>query len=161
LTVVPFLVFALMSISATSAVSSLLTYQEAVAAAETQSQDPAVIGWAKEALAPLFETEFKGLLETCVKSVSEIEPTAARLVVILRKGEVTITIDPEGSGSFSRCFADGLQKWHWPTPPTSVVYVPLALNLRPKDPAESEKEAEQIIRDLTPSNKSLERSREP
>jgi hypothetical protein len=160
MTVVPFLAVALMSISATSASRSQLTYQEAAAAAKTQSQDPAVIGWAKGALAPLFEREFKPLLETCVKLVSELEPTAGRIVVILGSGEVTITVDPEGSESFSRCIADGLQKWHWPTPPTSVVYVPLELNLRPSDPAEADKEADQFIRDLTSSNKSLERTRD-
>ena len=160
MTVLPFLVSALISVSAESATKSQLTYQEAAAAAQAQSQDPAAIGWAKEALAPLFETEYKALLEICLKSVSEIEPTAARVVVILSQTEVAITVDPEGSETFSKCIADGLKKWHWPTPPTSVVYVPLAVNTRPPDPTEADKEADQTIRDVTPSSKSLERTRD-
>jgi hypothetical protein len=160
MTIMLFIASALMPVSAAAAARPRMSYQEAVVVAEAQSHDPAVVKWAQEILAPLFETEYKALLENCMKSVSAIEPTAARIVVILDRDRVAITVDPEGSELFSTCVADRLQRWNWPMPPKGAVYVPLELNARPPDPAEADKAAEQIIRDIAPTNKSLERARE-
>jgi hypothetical protein len=158
--VVPFLASLLLQVNTASATKPQMTYQEAATAAETQAQDPAVAGWAQEALAPLFDKEYKALLESCFKSVSETEPTSARIVVILGPDGVAITSDPEGSELFTNCIANGLRSWNWPSPPKGAIYIPLTLNIRPPDPADANKAADEIIRDLSPSNKSLERTRE-
>jgi len=130
------------------------------AAAAAQEQAPALVEWAKEAIAPLFERNFKALIETCAKSASETEPNSVRVVVILSGGSTSVSIDPEGSVQISECAAQELKKWNWPAPPKSVAYVPIELNTHPPDPAEAEQAAEQFMRDVAPSNTSLERTRD-
>lgn len=156
--VVPFIATVLISVSAASAAKPDMSYQEAAAAAEVQAQDPALVKWAQDTLAPHVAEKVKELIVSCVKSASASEPTMARIVMMLRTDGVAVTFDKQGSISFSSCIAEGIKKLSWPTPPKDVVYLPLELNVRPSDP-EDAKVADQEIRDISPSNKAPEPKR--
>ena len=136
-----------------------MSYREAESAAAAQVSEASLVKWGQENLSPIFEENFRSLLETCMRVASDAEPNAVRLVVILNHETVSIAIDPEGSMGISECIARELKMWNWPTPP-SIVYLPLKLNTRPPDSKDVEREADHILEGISPSNKSLERTRE-
>jgi hypothetical protein len=133
------------------------TYDEAVKFSDSTAQTQDAKEWVESVLAPFSDQYMEALLQACVGLLNEGQ-TAARFVVDVRKAPKTVVVHDDAPTPFSSCLRGKLQALEWPKPPKELPYLPIQVNARrPKDGPQN---ADHLIKSVTPSNKSLGRTRE-
>jgi hypothetical protein len=142
---------------ASACVASPPTYDEAVKLSESIAHNQSAKEWVEGVFAPFSDQHMRALLPACVGTLNEGE-TAARFVVDVQAAPQRVVVHDGAPTSFSSCLKDKLQALEWPRAPKDIRYLPILINARrPKDGPHN---ADDVIRSITPSNKSLERTRE-
>ena len=133
------------------------TYDEAVKLTENIAHNVQAKEWVESVLTPFSNQHMEAVLHPCVEKLSE-GATAARFVVDVEAAPKSVVVYDDAPTPFSSCLKDRLQALEWPRAPKDVRYLPIHFNAhRPKDGPQN---ADHAIKSITPSNKSLERTRD-
>jgi hypothetical protein len=132
------------------------TYDEAVKLSENVAHNAKAKGWLDTVFAPFSKQHMEVALHTCVAMLGE-GATQARFVIDLQPAPKGVVVHDDSPTLFSGCLKDKLQALKWPVAHEGMRYLPIVINAhRPKDGPQN---ADHVIISITPSNKSLERSR--
>jgi hypothetical protein len=134
------------------------TYDEAVKLSESIVHDAHAKQWIEGALAPFSDQhlDFKAMIQACVEMLGE-GSTSVRFVVDVQAAPNSVVIYDDAPTPFSGCIKSKLEALKWPSAPENIRYLPIEINVhKPKD----EVNADDVITNVTPSNKSLERTHE-
>jgi len=135
------------------------TYDQAVelTGAMAEGVQSEVKGWMSSVFTPFADQHFEATVAACAESLRE-GSSATRFVIDMRAAPERVLIYDEASTAFSRCVKTELETLSWPQAPANLQYLPVAINAdKPKDGPQN---ADDVIISITPSNKSLERTRE-
>jgi hypothetical protein len=106
---------------------------------------------------PFTGQHFEVMVAACAESLGE-GPSATRLVIDVQAAPERVAVQDEAPTPFSKCLKAKLEALTWPKPPAGLHYLPIAINAnRPKDGPQN---ADDVIISITPSNNSLERTRD-
>jgi hypothetical protein len=149
--------FVVMSI-VTGCEASPPSYDQASTSVQRRSDFPAIKAWSTRTFGPFWDRHLKEVVVACSEAVNEGTSTTARFVVDARAAPKHVTIYESESTSFSYCVKQKMQALEWPQAPSEIRYLPIEINV---DATTSEgQNADDVITSVTPSNKSLERTRE-
>ena len=135
------------------------TYDQAVelSGAIPESIQPEVKRWMNGVLTPFAGQHFEAMVAACAESLGE-GPTATRFVIDVQAAPERVAVQDEAPTPFSKCLKAKLEALTWPKPPAGLQYLPIAINAnKPKDGPQN---ADDVIISITPSNNSLERTRD-
>jgi len=135
------------------------TYDQAVelSSAIAESIQPEVKKWMNAVFTPFAGQHFEAMVAACAESLGE-GLTATRFVVDVHAAPERVAVQDEASTPFSKCLKAKLEALTWPKAPAGIQYLPISINAnRPKDGPQN---ADDVIISITPSNNSLERTRE-
>jgi hypothetical protein len=138
-------------------IASPPTYDEAAKLSESIAHNKDAKEWVEGVFTPFSNQHMGALFQACAGTLNEGE-TAARFVVDLRAAPQSVVVHDDAPTPFSGCLKDRLQALEWPKAPKGVRYLPINFNAhRPKDGPQN---ADDAIKSIMPSNKSLERTRD-
>jgi hypothetical protein len=133
------------------------TYDEAERLSESLTLNENVKEWVEGVFSPFSDQHFGALFQACAHTLSEGE-TAARFVVDVGSAPKSVLVHDDAPTPFSSCLKGKLEALAWPKAPKEIRYIPIQINAhRPKDGPQN---ADDVIKSITPFNKSLERTRE-
>jgi hypothetical protein len=135
------------------------TYDQAVAlsGAIPESIHPEVKDWMNGVFTPFAGQHFETMVTACAEALVE-GSTTTRFVIDVQAAPERVAVQDEAPTPFSKCLKAKLEALTWPKPPVGLHYLPIAINAnKPKDGPQN---ADDVIISITPSNNSLERTRE-
>ena len=133
-------------------------YDEALAKANGLTDDALVKEWGENVGGLFAGQHFEATILKCVHFIPESTSLTAHLVVDANGATPPTRISDEMPTPFSSCLKGELQTIAWPKAPASLRYLPIEIKGHNSD-ASTDKPADDVIINIAPSNKSLERTR--
>ena len=138
--------------------SQMPAFSEASDAAATLASEPRLKEWMEGEFAAFWKRNLESIVPPCVQAIPESTSVSARLVVDLHSAPAPLRIGDESPTPFSTCVSARMQSLAWPAAPGELRYLPITIDAHA--PSLDPKAADDVISNITPSNKSLERTRE-
>ena len=135
------------------------SYDEAVAKAVALTNDASAREWGERVGGPFIERNLDPIISECARFVPESTSVTAHLVVDATGSAPPTPVADETPTPFSDCLKGELQALAWPKAPTAIRFLPIEINGHNPRPTEGNA-ADGVIISITPSNTSLERTRE-
>lgn len=135
------------------------TYDQTVelSGAIAESAQAEVKKWLSGVFKPFASQHFEPTVAACAESLGE-GSSATRLVVDVQAAPERVLVHDEAPTSFSTCVKTKLEALTWPQAPAGLQYLPIVI--RAQKPKDGPQNADDVIISITPSNNSLERTRE-
>jgi len=135
------------------------TYDQAaeLSGAIAERMQPEVKKWINGVLTPFAVQHFEAMVAACSESLGEVS-TTTRFVIDVQAAPETVAVQDEAPTPFSKCLKAKLEALTWPNPPAGLQYLPIAINAN--KPKVGPQNADDVIISITPSNNSMERTRE-
>jgi hypothetical protein len=133
-------------------------YEEALAKASGLSDDALVKEWGEKVGGLFAAKHFDASILKCAHFIPESTSLTAHLVVDANGSSPPTRIADEMPTPFSSCLKGELQTLAWPKAPASLRYLPIEIKGHYSG-ASADKPADDVIIDVAPANKSLERTR--
>jgi hypothetical protein len=133
------------------------TYEQALAVSADGGNRVQVREWSEGVFGAFLSHNLEATARGCAPFLSEGVSTT-RFVVDTHAPSKHIAIYDNAMTPFSKCVAGRLQALEWPRSPLKIRYLPLEINI--ETPKVGPHNADSAIISITPSNKSLERTRE-